>query len=165
MDAVMALAHLARWDEVDRRLPGIVPQWRDDPRLPATLAMIGLARGDLDAVERQLRENAKSSGLMAEEYFLTLLWKGDSAGAEAFAESMLAHGSDSERGWWRERLGDAAFLTGDIPRARDYYEASLAEHPRPSSVWLKLSDVYFKLGDLEKERTFRERVYGGLRER
>jgi len=30
---------------------------------------------------------------------------------------------------------------------------------------LKLSDVYFKLGDLEKERAFRERVYGSLRER
>jgi len=163
MDAVMALAHLGRWDEADRRLAGIVTQWRDDPRLPATLAMIGLARGDLDAVERQLREHAESSGLMAEEYFLTLLWKGDSAGAEAFAGTMLARGS--ERGLWRERLGDAAFLTGDIQRARDRYEASLAEHPRPSSVWLKLSDVYFKLGDPEKERSFRERVYGGLRER
>jgi len=166
MDAVMALAHLARWDEVDRRLGGIVAQWRDDPRLPATLAMIGLARGDLNGVERQLQEDTGSSGLMAEQYFLTLLWKGDSAKADAFAESRLAHGSDSERGLWRERLvGDAAFPTGNIPRARDYYEASLAEHPRPSSVWVKLSDVYFKLGDLEKERAFRERVYGTLRER
>src|SRR5258708_1800122 len=165
MDSVMALAKLARWDEVDHRLAGIVPQWRDDPRLPATLAMIGLARGDLDAVERQLREDAESKGLLAEQYFLTLLWKGDSARAEGFAESMLARVSDSERGPWRERLGDAAFLAGNIQRAREYYEASLAEHPRPSSVWLKLSDVYFKLGDLEKERAFRERVYGGLRGR
>jgi tetratricopeptide (TPR) repeat protein len=165
MDAVMALAQLARWDEVDRRLAAILPRWRDDPRLPATLATIGLARGDLDAAERQLREDAESRGLMAEEYFLTLLWKGDSARAEAFAESMLAHGSASERGLWRERLGDAAFLTGNIQRARAYYEASLAGHPRPRSVWLKLSDVYFKLGDLEQERAFRERVYGSLRER
>ena len=165
MDAVMALAHLARWDEVDRRLAGIVPQWRDDPRLPATLAMIGLARGDLDAVERQLREGAESSGLMAEQYFLALLWKGDSARAEGFAGKMVAHGSDSEQGLWRERLGDAAFLAGSIERARDCYEASLAQHPRPRSVWLKLSDVYYKLGDFEKERAFRERVYGGLRER
>jgi tetratricopeptide (TPR) repeat protein len=162
MDAVMALAHLARWDEVDLRLAGIVHQWRDDPRLPAALATIGLARGDLNALDRQLREDPESSGVMAEQYFLALLWNGDSARAEAFAESMLAHESSSERGLWRERLGDAAFLTGNMLRARDYYEASLAEHPRPSSVWLKLSDVYFKLGDLEKERAFRERVYGGL---
>jgi len=61
MDAVIALAHLARWDEVDRRLVGIAPQWRDDPRLPATLAIISLARGDLDAVERRIREGAESS--------------------------------------------------------------------------------------------------------
>jgi hypothetical protein len=165
MDAVLALAYLARWDEVDRRLAAIMPQWRDDPRLPAALAMIGLARGDLDAVESQLREGAESRGLLAEEYFLTLLWKGDAARAEAFAESMLARGSASDRALWRERLGDAAFLTGDIQRSRAWYEASLAGHPRPRPVWLKLSDVYFKLGDLEHERAFRERVYGSLRER
>jgi len=163
MDAVLALANLARWDEVELRLAAIVPQWRDDPRLPAALAMIGLARGDLDAVERQLREGAESRGLLAEEYFLTRLWKGDAARAEAFAESMLARASASDASLWRERLGDAAFLTGDIQRARGYYDASLAEHPRPRSVWLKLSDVYFKLGDLEQERTYRERVYGALR--
>jgi tetratricopeptide (TPR) repeat protein len=165
MDAVVALAHLARWDEVDRRLAAILPQWRDDPRLPATLAIIGFARGDLDTVERQLREGAESSGLLAEQYFLALLWKGDSAKAEAFAEGMLARASDSERAGWREHLGDAAFLTGNIQRARVFYEESLAGHPHPSSVWLKLSDVYFKLGDTDKERAFRERVYGGLRER
>ena len=40
-----------------------------------------------------------------------------------------------------------AFVTlmGDTQLARDFYEMSLAEHPTPSSVWLKLSDVYFKL--------------------
>jgi tetratricopeptide (TPR) repeat protein len=165
MDAVMALVHLARWDEIDRRLAAIVPQWRDDPRLPATLAMIGAARGDLNAVEQQLRGAAEPSGLIAEGYFLALLWKGDSARAEAFAGAMLAREPDSERSVWRERLGDAAFLAGNMERARDCYEASLAGHPWPGSVWLKLSDVYFKLGDLEKERAFRERVYGGLRER
>ena len=165
MNAVMALAHLARWDEVDRRLAEIAPQWRDDPRLPATLAILGLARGDLEGVERQIREGAESSGLMAEQYFLTLLWKRDFSRADRFAESMLARGAGKHKSLWREHLGDAAFLMDDIQRARGFYEASLAEHPRPSSVWLKLSDVYFKLGDLEKERIFRERVYGGLRER
>ena len=164
MDAAMALASLGRWDEVDQRLAGVLPLWRDDPRLPAALATIGAARGDLDAVEARLREGAESSGLLAEEYFLTLLWKGDSIDAERFANTMLAQGIGSEQSLWRERLADAAFLAGDMERARELYEASLAGHPRPSSVWLKLSDVYFKLGDLEKERAFRERVYGSLRE-
>ncbi|MEP7364230.1 MAG: hypothetical protein ABI972_13320 [Acidobacteriota bacterium] len=164
MDAVMSLAHLGRWDELDRRLAAIVPQWRDDPRLPATLAMIGLARGDLAAVERLIREGAESNGLLAEQYFLTLLWKGDSAAAEGFAAGMLTRAGEAERAHWRERLGDAAFLGGNIERARDLYELSLTEHRRPRSVWLKLSDVYCKLGDMEKERGYRERVYGALRE-
>jgi tetratricopeptide (TPR) repeat protein len=78
---------------------------------------------------------------------------------------MLARKHDSGQSLWRERLGDAAFLAGNMEQARERYEASLAGDPWPSSAWLKLSDVYYKLGDLEKERTFRERVYGGLRER
>jgi tetratricopeptide (TPR) repeat protein len=164
MDAVMALTYLERWDEVDRRLAGTLPQWRDDPRLPAALAAIGLARGDLAAVERQLQQGGDASGALAEEYFLALLWKGDAIGAEGFAESMLARASDSGRPLWREHLGDAAFLAGDMQRARDRYDASLAGHPRPRSVWLKLSDVYCKLGDVEKERAFRERIYGSLRD-
>ncbi len=156
IDAVMALAHLARWEEVDRRLAGIIPVWRGDPRLPAALAVIGLARGDLDAVERE------SSGPLAEQYFLGLLWQGESTRAEQFAEGMLARAAVPEQSLWRERLGDAAFLSGNTGRARGLYELSLDGHPQPGPVWLKLSDVYFKLGDLEKERTFRERIYGGL---
>jgi len=102
---------------------------------------------------------------MSEQYFLTLLWKGDLSRADRFAESMLARGWGENKSLCREHLGDAAFLIGDVQRACGFYEASLAEHPRPSPVWLKLSDVYFKLGDIEKERTFRERVFGGLRQR
>lgn len=159
MDAVMALAHLARWEEVDRRLAAIVPLWRGDPRLPTALAMIGLARGDLGALERE------ANGPLAEQYFLALLWKGEATRAEQFAGSMLANAAAPAQAIWRERLGDSAFLTGNTERARGLYEASLAEHPQPASVWLKLSDVYFKLGDLERERAFRERIYGGLRGR
>ena len=163
MDAVMALAALGRWDEAGLRLANVAPLWRDDPRLPAALAALGVARGDLDAVAVQLREGAEMDGLMAEEYFLALLWKGDSIAAEQFAGAMLARGQ--EQNLWRERLGDAAFLAGNMEQARERYEASLVGHPSPSSVWLKLSDVYYKLGDLETERTLRERVYGSLRER
>jgi len=163
MDAVMALAALGRWDEADPRLASVAALWRDDPRLPPALAALGVARGYLDAVAVQLREGAEMDGLMAEEYFLTLLWKGDSIAAQQFAGAMLARGK--EQNLWRERLGDAAFLAGNMEQARERYEASLAGNRSPSSVWLKLSDVYYKLGDLEKERTLRERVYGSLRER
>ncbi|MCC6540352.1 MAG: hypothetical protein IT162_22590 [Bryobacterales bacterium] len=165
MNAVIALVHLKQWDEVDRRLAAITPLWRGDVRLPATLALIGLARGDYAATERALREGTESTGLLAEEYFLALLWKGDAAHASAFAQTMLARGNPAAQSWWRERLGDAAFLFGDTAGAREFYEASLAAHHQPRVVWLKLSDVYFRLGDAARERSYRERVFGGLRGR
>jgi len=165
LDAVLALAHLARWEDVDQRLSRIAPHWRDDPRLPATLAIIGLARGDLEGVERQLRDSAASNGVLAEQYFLTLLWKGESARADAFALQMLTRSSDAGKAQWQERRGDAAFISGDIRQARALYDTSLEGHAHPASVWLKLSDVCFRLGDLEQERAFRQRVYGALRER
>ena len=163
MDAVMALAHLARWEEVDKRLAGIVPEWRGDPRLPVALALIGLAREDLDGAEQQLRVGAETNGIMAEQYFLVLLWKGEPTRAEQFAASMSDRAAAAlDRSIWQERLGDAAFLGGNIERARQLYEGSVAGHPRPGLVWMKLADVYFKLGDFEKECTFRERIHGSL---
>ena len=166
MNAVMALAHLARWEEADRRLSALIPEWRGDPRLPVALALIGLARPNLDEVERELRAGAESNGLLAEEYFLlVLLWKGETARAEQFAQSMQDRAANPQRHLWQERLGDAAFFTGNIQRALGFYEASLAGNPHPGPVWLKLSDVHFKLGDLDKERTYRERIYGSLNDR
>lgn len=164
MDAVVALARLGQWDAVDRRLAEIVPAWRDDPRLPVALAMIGLARGDLESFERIVRD---SSGAMhhvwAEQYFFALLWKGEITRAEQFANSMHERSRATARVLWSERLGDVALLMGAFDRARETYERSLDGHPSPSSVWLKLSDVHFKLGDLEREREFRERLFGHLR--
>jgi tetratricopeptide (TPR) repeat protein len=56
--AVLSLAALDRWDQVDVRLAGMHGAWRDDPRLPLLLAMIGLARADLAGAERPLRTHA-----------------------------------------------------------------------------------------------------------
>jgi len=64
---------------------------------------------------------------------------------------------------WLERRGDAAFYAGDYVEARSSYEASLARRDDPNSVLLKLSDVHFKLGNLERERHYREKIYGSLR--
>lgn len=165
MNAVMALAQLSQWEEVDRRLPALMAEWRGDSRLPVALVRIGMARQDLDGVERALRQGAEASGILAEQYFLTLLWRGETARAEAFAEAMRARSgaAASERALWQERLGDAAFFAGDVARALRQYEAALAGHGWPATVWSKLSDVHFKLGDMAKERDYRERVYGSLR--
>jgi tetratricopeptide (TPR) repeat protein len=148
LDAVIALAHLDRWQEVDARLPAIAAIWRGDPRLPVALAQLGLARGDF--------ASADATALTLEQQFLVLLWQGPPSRAESFAATQRDQAATPEdRTAWEERLGDAAFLAGDTARARRHYEASQA--------WLKLADVCYQLGDLESEREFRERVYGRLR--
>jgi hypothetical protein len=58
VSAVLSLAALGRWDQVDVRLAGLHAAWKDDPRLPLLLAMIGLARSDLEGAERPLRAHA-----------------------------------------------------------------------------------------------------------
>ena len=40
---------------------------------------------------------------------------------------------------------------------------ALDAHPDSVNVLLKLSDVYFLLGELQKERSYRESIYGALR--
>jgi len=55
---------------------------------------------------------------------------------------------------------------GDYDLARQHYDTALREnegdHPTLRSVYLKLSDLYFLMGDSDKERHYRERVYGSL---
>lgn len=65
---------------------------------------------------------------------------------------------------WIEKLGDAAFMRQDFGSALRRYEESLGadkDHPAPR-VLQKISDVYFRFGDFEKERLYREKVYGHL---
>ena len=42
------------------------------------------------------------------------------------------------------------------------YEASREIRRDERSILLKLSDVHFKLGNVELERVYRERIYGSL---
>jgi uncharacterized protein HemY len=63
---------------------------------------------------------------------------------------------------WLEREGDAAFHSQAYREAQQFYEASINEKPDNTSVLLKLSDVYFVFGDLEKEQRYREKVFGTL---
>ncbi len=58
ISSVLALAGLKRWDEVVTRLAMLYGAWGEDPRFPLALAMIGLARDDLDQAERPLRPHA-----------------------------------------------------------------------------------------------------------
>ncbi|MSO22451.1 MAG: hypothetical protein EXQ58_04175 [Acidobacteria bacterium] len=101
---------------------------------------------------------------VAEQYFLVLLWKNQAADAERFAQRMADRygvlGIPSSR--WYERLGDAAFLLGNFTMALGRYEKGLKGHEQSPGILVKLSDVYFRLGDLENERLYREKVYGSI---
>lgn len=203
INLLLSLAALGRWEEVDTRLAGVYSDWQNDLRFPAAMAMIGLARQDLNEAERWLRAPAEQvpdalgrelmrrlkSGaisdsllselkarfpeswgdylqdfLLAEQYFFVLLWKNQVNIAEQFAQRMADRYRTLgiPRSRWTERLGDAAFLLGNFPMALTRYEES-AKDPEPNvRVLGKLSDVYFRLGDLEKERLYREKIYGRL---
>ena len=94
-----------------------------------------------------------------------LLWQRRYDDARYYADRMttLFDKIRLPSGRWLERRGDAAFYAGDYVEAQSAYEASLAKRDDQSSVLLKLSDVHFKLGNLELERHYREKIYGSLR--
>jgi len=101
---------------------------------------------------------------VAEQYFLVLLWKHQIVDAERFAQRMAdryeALGIPNSR--WYERMGDAAFLLGNFTMALERYEKGLKEHEQSPGILVKLSDVYFRMGDLENERLYREKIYGTI---
>jgi tetratricopeptide (TPR) repeat protein len=101
---------------------------------------------------------------VGEQYFLVLLWKNQAAAAERFAQRMAdryeALGIANSR--WYERIGDAAFWLGNFSMALQQYEKGLKGHEQNPGILVKLSDVYFRLGDLEHERLYREKIYGTI---
>jgi hypothetical protein len=178
LSAVLALARLGRFDEADARLAAIAPDRRDDLRYEVTAALVGLLRDDLDKAESWLRAPAEkiSDGVtddsrrrveqieIADQYFFVLLWKGSYREAERFATRMAdrlrALGTPDSR--WIERTGDAAFFLGDLPAARGRYEQALPGCSCDLLLYAKLSDVAWRSGDLDRERSYREKIYGSL---
>jgi hypothetical protein len=161
MSSVLSLAALGQWQQVDMELAKIYADWRDDFRFPAAAAMIGIAREDFQQAEQWLRGSADTDPFIAHEYFYALLWQKQITRAEDFARRMAEKATTSI---WIERLGDAAFMSGDFGTALRRYEESLGSggSPYETRILLKLSDVYFSLGDLDKERHYRELIYGRL---
>ena len=100
-----------------------------------------------------------------------LLWQEAYNDAHDFAQRTAARlvANGQAAGVWYEFQGNAAFLMGDFSLAQQYYEAALSQNENDRSglrsVYLKLSDLYFLMGDPDNERRYRERVYGSLGER
>jgi len=203
--AVLSLAALGRWDQVDVRLAGVHAAWRDDARLPLFLAMIGLARSDLEAAEQPLRAHATRvaddprlecalvalstdldlkvidmvrkrfpadwpsclhAAFLPEEYYYVLLARKSHAEAGRYAARMAQRltAMNLPAAPWVERIGDAAFLEKDYTRALARYRESAGQGGPDGALILKLSDVHHLLGDVQKEREYREAIYGSLHE-
>lgn len=47
--------------------------------------------------------------------------------------------------------------------ALNRYEDSLRKNPGSTQAYLRLSDAWFRLGDIDKERHSREAIYGVLK--
>jgi hypothetical protein len=101
--------------------------------------------------------------LVSEQYYYVLLWRGRYDAARDYALRM----ADRFRALslpvndWRERAADAIFYAKGLAEAREIYEGILAVEPR-WPVILKLSDLAFLTGDLERERALREQYFGVL---
>ena len=124
-----------------------------------------LRRNYPDDWDRYLRAR-----LLLEQYYFHLLWRDDYAAALEFAQRVAAHleRKTGSAGVWYEFQGNAAYLLGDYQLALDDYELALAANnaipSRVCSVYLKLSDLAFTMGDADNERHYREQVYGSLAE-
>lgn len=164
LSAALALIALGRSDEAEDRLAAIARDWTDDPRFAIVSARLASARGDVSRAQETLRAAAqRGDGRAAARYYSALLWdaRWREAGELAAAWARRAAGS-AESAAWLERAGDAAFHLGEAAVARDLYEEAGRAAPGEASVFLKLADVAFVLGDLDLERRYRERYYGTL---
>jgi len=171
--AAQAMIGLAREDhwtaesmlrEAANDLSGVVPA-----------PLLELWQGGLsDELLSMLRDNYPDtwrshlrSRLITEQYYFLLLWRDDYYEAQDFARRigkvLDQHGLPA--GMWHEFQGNAAFLSGDYSAALLAYQNALnSGYDKPQSVYLKLSDVFFRLADYENERYYRELVYGSLLE-
>lgn len=176
VSTVLALAAAGRLEDADARWRRVESAWRDDPRYPTVMALIGRARGAWPEVEAWLRAPAEEAAAspgppmpaqadVAEQYFFTLVWTDRLRDAERYAmatiERLERAGTSTVA--WLEHAGDVAVYEGRLEVAIERYERVLAVEPERTSVLLKLSDVYFARRDPDRERVYREKVFGTLR--
>lgn len=170
---LQSLVKALRRDDAEARWSALAPVLHNDLRYGMLAAQIGMQRNDWSEAERWLRKPAENQSdvtpaeqkLIAEEYYFVLLWKAEYRRASAFAERTARRVSataDGDPSIWLERTGDALFLAGEPAEAKAFYERALERNPRAWGPNTRLSDVHFRLGNVERERHYRESVYGSL---
>jgi tetratricopeptide (TPR) repeat protein len=170
VSAILTAAVLQDFTEADERWSRARDRWRNDIRSGIILALLGLAHKNFDDAEAWMREPASNlvratSEAIAGQYYYVLVWKGRYTEARDYAGQMVAFlkRQNAPASIWLERTGDALFFEQDYRQAGQFYEQALQADPKNTVTYLKLSDVWFQLGDREKERFYREGVYGALK--
>jgi tetratricopeptide (TPR) repeat protein len=155
LSRVFALAAQQRWQEADELFADSYPDWRGDPRFPAISALLGMARGDLDAAEYGLNAGSDRDPSPAEYPVLRRLWAGHldqplvrelrDAFPTTWSEHVEAALAAEHRYYvliWREQY-DAARAFAD--RMVDHLRAMQI----PAGAWLeRRGDALFWRGDV-----------------
>ncbi len=171
LSAALALVALGRAAEAVERLAVVRPNWGDDARHAAAVAIAGTALGDLARAEEALRAPAEAeptadsrAAAVSERYYDVLVWNDrlELARDHALRQAARAGGPAP---CWLARAGDAALRLRDLREARLHYERALAASPELGWLVLTLADVAHLEGDREGERRLREKIYGSLQGR
>lgn len=103
--------------------------------------------------------------IMAEQYFYLLLWTDRHHEAMEYAQAMTRYLQKNALPdtLWQARIGDSYFISGNYNAALQQYQQILAQSIYKTSLYKKISDIAFILGDTQTERIYRELVYGSLR--
>jgi hypothetical protein len=175
LSRALALAKLQRWQEAELALARTYRSFQGDTRWDIVAAAVSFLHGDLDHAEEALSrsvasapeasELSESAVTAARRYLLLLLWNGRPEHAVEVAQHLVAtsRATKQPQAEWLELLGDALFYAGRAKDAVATYKLAFAGHSDQARLDEKLSDAYFKLGDLAKERQYRERVWGTLK--
>lgn len=105
-------------------------------------------------------QEIQSRPLLAEEYYYGLLW--DEQRIQAFSHASHIYDeltrAQVKSFYWQMLAGDAQFYLGKNQEALSLYKEALKITPDKYkySLWGRLTDVYFNLGDLENEKIYRK---------
>lgn len=130
----------------------------------------GKLDGDLLAALKKELPNTWSQTisdyLIAEQYYYLLLWTQRITDAISYAKNMVEHLSKNQlpTSIWLERIGDGHFMVKNYQGAMHWYQTSLAKGHQTASIYKKMSDIYFKQGNVQKEREYRQKIYGSLKD-
>ncbi|HEV8702961.1 MAG TPA: hypothetical protein VGV60_16950 [Candidatus Polarisedimenticolia bacterium] len=143
----------------------------DDPRSECALVAVSrrIDPGLVRMIQGRFPDDWRAclhEALRPEEYFDVLLLRQAYREASRYAKRTADHmkAMSLPAADWLERQGDAAFLAGEAQDALRLWETSADGAAPHVALMLKLSDAHHLLGDLTKERAYREAIYGSLHE-